>query len=96
MPLLKPVGEKIAASPAVAWMKNAVHTAQSPAFMTPPEQHDWVESGGVARRYFKSHLVDSENTKSSKGRPSDEQGIYVSGQLGQHTYLSNDSLEIEP
>jgi hypothetical protein len=94
MPLLKPAGEKLASSSAVSWMRTLVNTTQSHPSNASSGQHGWMEAGSVEGQYFESHVVAGRNSKSSKGRASDEQGIYVNRRVDQRTCLSNDSFEM--
>lgn len=96
MPLLKPVGEKLVSSSAVAWIKTLAQTTLSRAFKASSGQHDWAKSCSVEGPNLESAVVGGRNSMSSKDKTSSEQGIYVDCRVEQHTYLSNHSLEMEP
>jgi len=96
MPLLKPVGEKMASSSVVAWIRTLVQTTRLRAFKTSSGQHDWANSCSVDGPDLESAAVGNRNSKSSEDKTSEEQGIYVHHRIEQHTFLSNDSLEMEP
>lgn len=91
MPLLKPAGKRLASSSVVSWLRTLANTTRSHAVKESSRQHGWAEGP-----YSKSRVGGERDSESLKDRPSDERSIYVNREVNQHTFLSNDSLEMEP
>lgn len=95
MPLLKPAGQKLASSSMVSWMRTIVHTIQSHVSKASSGSREWNEAASDEGPCLEAQMVGEKNSKSSEGMAANERDIYVDRQAHQHTYLSNDSLEME-
>ncbi|KAG8167237.1 hypothetical protein KVR01_002926 [Diaporthe batatas] len=95
MPLLKPVGEKLASSSAVAWTRTLFQSLQSRAMKVSKGNQDWAKSRSGGEPYRGPPEADGIS-RSSGSLTSRELGLSTNHRVEQDTYLSNDSLEMEP